>query len=64
MIIVVMYLCLMEDGSIKLLKRKPDDNQRSHMHGFMLLKPTLGSRNAKLLMRAAEYCDKGFDYKL
>jgi hypothetical protein len=54
----------MEDGSIKLLKRKPDDNQRSHMHGFMLLKPTLGSRNAKLLMRAAEYCDKGFDYKL
>ena len=58
---MVRYICLMEDGSIKITKKIPDNNQSSHMHGFMLLSPT--PENTKVLSRAAEYCDKGIDYE-
>ena len=47
------YLCLMEDGSIKFLQRKPDDNQSSHMHGWMELKQSV--ENAVALTKAADY---------
>ncbi len=31
------YILLHEDGTVRFLRRKPDDNQASHAHGWMEL---------------------------